>query len=235
MKKIVFIISFLPFIVTAQSFKAGLNVANMTLGESPYESSKALIRPEIGFVSGRSSINNNLNIHMECLISWRGMNYSYNKTVKNDFNSLTYIINTNYKVKLTYLEVPVILDMDLGPVLVEFGPSISFRAGGKRVGETTIIKDYVTIPDEVVKISETGRYANNAIFPKGVNAKSPVSFVDLGMNLGVQYPLSEKLMLNARYYYGFTDVFRKNYPTLNASQTQQANTVLKLSLGIMLD
>ncbi len=220
--------------VSAQQLKFGLNAANMHVNSSAYASSGMLVRPELGFVTSESEISDNLSMHWEFLLSWRGMNYKYYKRIDNYYTTLDYVVDTKYKVKLTYLEVPLILSTDVGPAQLNFGPSLAFQMGGKRVGETVITKDYTTIDDEILTFSEDGNYGNKEIFPKGNKSNRPINFFDLGLNIGLAYPISDGLELNVRYYYGLVDVMQKNYPVQNTSVDRNNHSVIKFSVAVSL-
>jgi len=235
MKRIVFIIFAISAIsvlqtLNAQSVKFGFNIASMGISSNSYERSGFLIRPEIGYVIPLESSFNNLELRLEPSLSWRGMNYQLNRTFENVGGLPDYIVETRYRVKLTYMEYPLIASMDLGKIDFEFGPSLSFQMGGKRRGQTKITRDYAISVDQQVEFTEDGNYGDKNIFPKGIDAGRPINFFDLGWNIGASYTVNTDIALSIRYYYGIVDVMRRNYPVQNSSNAFNNNKLLKFAL-----
>jgi hypothetical protein len=78
----------------------------------------------------------------------------------------------NYKVKLSYIDVPVLARINAGPIYFEGGPQVSFRIGGDiEVGGTNVVDDL-----DMFKRTSFG-------YAAGVGLAS----APLGLGIGVRY------------------------------------------------
>ncbi len=217
-----------------QTVYAGLSYTGMHyLGNNENIQHEILTRPEIGIQTNRTPIENDFGFDVTFLMSWKGGKYHYFKhyeALSEQSNATT--VKSDVDIRLTYIEIPIIFDYEKGIFRLEAGPSLAFRIGSKRVGETIITsfsQDGQLIENQSV-ISETARYGWDQFFPEGVNAKNPIRFFDFGLNVGGSVKVAKNVRLNVRYHQGVLDVLRNNYPVKNSSTGYQANYAIKLGV-----
>jgi hypothetical protein len=234
MKKLFFVTALLFSAVSfssAQAIKTGFNFVNMG-NEKQYAKSKVLARYQLGFEFKGAELSDRLSLKPEILLSWQGQNFSYEETF-NVFKGKRKIA-TNYKDKLTYFQLPLLLEAKImDNLLLEFGPSVGLLLSAKRSGETIITDSDSTGKQTLqTQFSESVRYGSKDNFPDGQVSfnKRPVSTFDAALNLGGKYKITDNIGIGVRYSYGLTDVFKNNYPFKGASSGRQVNKYLQVSV-----
>ncbi|WP_266203156.1 porin family protein [Pontibacter kalidii] len=79
--------------------------------------------------------------------------------------------NDDFKIKLSYIDVPVLAHINAGPIFFEAGPQVSFRVGGD------IEVNGVNIDDDLDQFKRT-----SLGYAAGVGFAAP-----MGLNIGVRY------------------------------------------------
>ncbi|MDQ3192761.1 MAG: PorT family protein [Bacteroidota bacterium] len=159
---IICIISFLPEIGVAQSFKSGLTVGvsnARVLGGVNKEGWR-----QFGIIAGpfvEYDLNELSGLKMEMLFSQKGERKPYRP------NAGDY---TFYKLRLNYIEIPVLYFHSHNKFIFEAGPSFGYLIGHK-------VED-LHGPTELDR---------------------PYKKLDFGANLGINYQLTEHLDMNWRY------------------------------------
>lgn len=97
---------------------------------------------------------------------------------------------SEYRLSLSYLNVPVLLRAALGPVYLEAGPQLSVLVGGRGVGESSYYAWGAGTTHRDIDQAATDRYHR----------------VDAGFCLGVGVKLPAGLGLNVRAYQGLTQL-----------------------------
>jgi hypothetical protein len=95
---------------------------------------------------------------------------------------------SDYRLNLSYLNVPVLLRAALGPVYLEAGPQLSVLVGGRGTGESAFYTWGTGTVHRDIDQAATDRYHR----------------VDVGFCLGVGVKLPAGLGLNVRAYQGLT-------------------------------
>jgi long-subunit fatty acid transport protein len=206
MKKITLlsIITLISFGVNAQSLlptkygvKVGLNIANIT--STPNEGVKNIeTTPLLGVAGGfymEIALNDKWYINPELLYVQKGASFNYDFTHKwdsignNQTNNEDKYATTN-SLKLAYVELnPTISYKASDKVALNFGPSVSFL----------ISEDFV--PNEKI-IGESS--PQNAVENKLATYSS--EDLDVGLNLGISYYLTENFLVNAKVNTGFMKI-----------------------------
>jgi hypothetical protein len=89
--------------------------------------------------------------------------------------------NSDYRLNLSYLDVPVLLRASLGPVYLEAGPQLSVLVGGRGTGESTYYSWGAGTVHRNIDQAATDRYHRvDAGFCLGVGVKLPAGF---GLNV----------------------------------------------------
>ncbi len=235
MKKIIVITALLFSVVSiasSQALKAGFNFSNMS-NETQHVKSKLLFRCHVGFEFKATELSSKLSFVPELSLSWQGQKYSYEESFKvGPVN--TRKMETDYKDKLTYLQLPLMLNATLSDKLaLEFGPSggilLSAKRKGKTVATTTDSLGNEFLTNEFI---EDGSYGDKEKFPDGseILKKRPVSRFDASLNIGAKYKLTDNIKVGVRYSYGLVDVFRNMYPFKGASSSSEVNKYLQVSV-----
>jgi hypothetical protein len=232
MKKIFFLTTLLFSVIHlsfAQVLKTGLNFSDMT-NELQYTKSKLLVRYQLGWEFKAQKLSEKLTLNPEFILSWQGQKYFYEETF--DIGSNTRKLTTDYKDKLTYLQLPILLNASISDkLIVEFGPSGGLLLSARRAGETKAVtydSTGATLSQNV--FSEDVRYNDPVKFPDGSFRKNPVCRFDAALNLGVKYKLTNSFGIGLRYSYGLVDVFRNSYPFKGASSSREVNKYLQVSI-----
>ncbi len=185
MKKIVFLLfSALTISFASQAqigIKLGANLSNLA-GDLRHED---LNKNKIGFVGGLSyniplSGDNFLSLQPELLYSMKGYKYADMTVTEidpatNQSNQVTYEGKVNY----SYLDLPILLKVNAGPIFFEAGPQISYLLGIQDNTEKTIngvdFENYQTIDKDNLAELEIG-------YAAGLGFQAP-----MGITIGVRY------------------------------------------------
>lgn len=107
---------------------------------------------------------------------------------------------SDYHLTLSYINLPVLARLALGPVYLEAGPQLSLLVGGRGEGATVVTTRSTGAYSLAIDQAATDRYRR----------------VDAGLCLGVGVKLPAGLGLNLRAYQGFVP-FNRTYATYNTS------------------
>ena len=206
MKKITLltIVALLSFGANAQSLlptkygiKVGLNIANVT--STPNEGVKNIETTGLIGVAGgfymEIALNDKWYINPELLYVQKGASFNYDYKHKWDSISLNNVNNldeysTTNSLKLAYIELnPIISYKASDKLALNFGPSVSFL----------ISEDY-TFTEKIIGNS----LATNLVEPTPGTYES--EDLDLGLNLGLSYYISESFLVDAKVNTGFMKV-----------------------------
>jgi hypothetical protein len=123
---------------------------------------------------------------------------------------------SDYQLRLSYVNLPVLARLALGPVYLEAGPQLSFLVGGRGDGATVVTPRTNTTGAYALAISQaaTDRYRR----------------VDAGLCLGVGVRLPAGLGLNVRAYQGFVPLNRTDAPYTPSEIPYTANREYRQTL-----
>ena len=206
MKKITLlsIIALISFGVNAQSLlptkygvKVGLNIANIT--STPNEGVKNIeTTPLLGVAGGfymEIALNDKWDINPDLLYVQKGASFDYDykhkwdSTATNNTNKLDSYATTN-SLKLAYVELnPTISYKASDKLALNFGPSVSFL----------ISEDY-TFTEKIIGDSPP----LNSVEPTPGTYES--EDLDVGINLGLSYYITESFLVDAKVNTGFMKV-----------------------------
>jgi len=230
MKKITLfsIITLISFGVNAQSLlptkygvKVGLNIANVT--STPNDGVKNIeTTPLLGVAGGfymEIALNDKWYINPELLYIQKGASFNYDFTHKwdsigtNQTNNEDKYATTN-SLKLAYVELnPTIIYKASDKLALNFGPSVSFL----------ISKDFV--PNEKI-IGESA--PQNAVENKLATFGS--KDLDVGLNLGISYYLTENFLVDAKVNTGFMKIGAVNKTTSTSkNENEKIEKVFELN------
>ena len=230
MKKITLlsIITLISFGVNAQSLlptkygvKVGLNIVNVT--STPNEGVKNIeTTPLLGVAGGfymEIALNDKWYINPELLYIQKGASFNYDFTHKwdsigtNQTNNEDKYATTN-SLKLAYVELnPTISYKASDKLALNFGPSVSFL----------ISKDFV--PNEKI-IGESA--PQNAVENKLATFGS--KDLDVGLNLGISYYLTENFLVDAKVNTGFMKIGAVNKTTSTSkNENEKIEKVFELN------
>ena len=192
MKKIalILVISFLTIETSAQSLipmkygiKFGANISNII--STPNEGVKNIeTSSQIGIAGGfymEIALNDKWYINPEIIYSQKGASFTYEYTHDYDPNQSD-VHNTSHELKLTYIELnPTISYKATDKLALNFGPSVSFLAAA----EDTILAD-------------KGGRDQEALHPELPEGTYTEEAIDVGINLGVSYYLTENILIDSR-------------------------------------
>ena len=208
MKKITLltIVALLSFGANAQSLlptkygiKVGLNIANVT--STPNEGVKNIeTTPLLGVAAGfymEIALNDKWYINPELLYVQKGASFNYDYNHKWDSISLNNVNNldeyaTTNSLKLAYVELnPTISYKASDKLALNFGPSVSFL----------ISEDY-TFTEKIIE--------DNSPLNAGAVLPTPGTYeaedLDVGLNLGLSYYITESFLVDAKVNTGFMKV-----------------------------
>ena len=216
MKKITLlsIIALISFGVNAQSLlptkygvKVGLNIANIT--STPNEGVKNVeTTPLLGVAGGfymEIALNDKWYINPELLYVQKGASFNYDYTHKWDSIGTNQTNNedkygTTNSLKLAYVELnPTISYKASDKLALNFGPSVSFLISDDFVPIEKIIGD--NPPQNAVE-NKLATYASEDL--------------DVGLNLGISYYLTENFLVDAKVNTGFMKIGAVNKTTSTA-------------------
>lgn len=159
--------------------KAGANYANL---KSDMDTD-----PVFGIHAGflaEMKLSSNFAIQPELLYSMEGAKAEVN------FNEEDFFIESEQKVKLGYLNLPVMLKYFVTP-------GFSFQAG-PQLGYLLSAENEYTINSRIddMELNESGTE----------DIKDELKKISLGLNFGLGYEFSNEFFLQARYHLGLTDI-----------------------------
>jgi long-subunit fatty acid transport protein len=192
MKKIasILVISFLTIATSAQSLipmkygiKFGANISNII--STPNEGVKNIeTSSQIGIAGGfymEIALNDKWYINPELIYSQKGASFTYEYTHDYDPNQSD-VHNTSNELKLAYVEVnPTISYKASDKLALNFGPSVSFL----------VSPDYTILADK-------GGRDQEALHPELLEGTYTEEAIDVGINLGISYYLTENFLIDSR-------------------------------------
>jgi len=184
-------------IPTKFGLKVGLNMANLNItpsdGVAPTKNST-----QMGLEAGicvHIPLSDKWYINPEVLYSQKGTSFNYNFTHDYDVNQRAEYATSN-QVLLSYVELnPSFSFKASDKIALNFGPSISYLIS-QAESSTKELTDGVEGTDSNVLLD--GFYESNAL--------------DVGLNVGLSYFLTESLLLDTRVYTGFMEAGTINQP-----------------------
>jgi hypothetical protein len=206
----------------------------MTTGRDKTIESKILLRNHFGVSTRLGKLSENTRCMIEFMLSWRGQNYRYQESFKNNDGS-TYSIDTKYKNKFTYLDIPVVMYTKISQNMsLQYGVYTSLFLSGRRVGTTMVTTFYPGASSVTNTFPEYGKYTDKDVWPVGVNARRPVKSFDAGISIGYDFNLKELLagyVFSIRYSFGLIDVLNNNYPIKNANTIHESHNMLQFTVS----
>ena len=192
MKKIVSIIAFAFITITssAQSLipikfgiKVGTNISN--INSIPNKGVKNIEHSAINGIAGglyvEVAINDKWYFNPELIYSQKGASFTYEYTHNYDVNESD-VHKTSHELKLAY---------------IEFSPNISYKATDKFALNFGPSLSFILTPEYTV-LFDNGQNNNLSSHPDLLGGTYKEETIDLGLNLGISYYLSEKILINTR-------------------------------------
>ncbi|MFN4198616.1 MAG: porin family protein [Flavobacterium sp.] len=175
--------------------KAGLNMSTLT---GDVEDAKSIFGFHVGgFVEIK--ISEKFSIQPELLYSAQGAKTEFNENF-DGFN-----IKVKETVNLGYLNIPIMAKYYVSDKFsLLAGPQIGLNLSAKAKAEASF---------EEISFSET------------VDIKDEVETLDLGLNFGAAYSISEKIFIEGRYNFGLSNIVK------DSDGDKAMNGVFQLSLG----
>ena len=200
MKKtaLILVLAFFTFATTAQSLipikygiKAGLNISNII--SNPNEGVKNIDNSALMGIAGgfymEIALSDKWYINPELIYSQKGVSFTYEYTHHYDVNQKD-VHNTSHELKLGYIELnPTISFKASDKLALNFGPSVSFL----------ITPEYTPLADK----GEKDQLTNHEELIDGSFTEETI---DVGVNLGISYYLTENLLINSRVQTGLMKV-----------------------------
>ena len=191
MKKIASIltISFLTITISAQSLipikygiKVGANIANI-ISTSNEGVKNIETSSQIGISGGfymEIALNEKWYVNPELIFSQKGASFIYDYT--HEYEGIKrHEHNSSHELKLAYIETnPTISYKTTDKLSLNFGPSISF----------ILTPDYVILSDKGQNDNH-----NHTELPEGTYLEETI---DLGINLGISYYLTENFLIDSK-------------------------------------
>ena len=239
MKKIIFGALMLCSITTfAQKVtfgaKAGLNISNLS-GDYPTTSGDYLTietSPLTSFHLGgfvEFHLNEKIKFAPELLISIQGNQIDTRGTV---WNPPTQTYQTQRFVQnptLTYLNIPLMFKYEvINKLYLEVGPQIGFLISAKSKWEYTNADAPAENSTVTVDLLNDGIYyfgGQQIYVEKGMNG------MDLSLNIGASYDLTQSLFVQARYGGGVAAIDSKSQLAGEVKSLNLKNSVFQFSLG----
>jgi hypothetical protein len=182
--------------------KAGYNFASLS-GKTVEASN---VKATSGFYAGmflNLPIGDVLALQPELLYSRQGAKWEYS------------LLNKQYeqRIQMDYLNIPVMAQVNLGPLTLQAGPQFGFLVGKPQISY----------------------HSGNNTASSAVDKSAYASF-DFGVGAGLAIHLTNHLFVEARYTHSLTNAFDKNNTSLrNAAISRDndfKNSVLSLGLGV---
>lgn len=169
--------------------RAGLNLLNFS-HESTYSDASTSADSRVGYQVGvyyQQSLSKRLSLVPEVQFSWEQAHVA----VASFSNPQNYL-RGDYRLQLSYFNVPVLLRCALGPVYIEAGPQASLLVGGRGQGQTEALIGGDVLSRRIVDQAATDHFRR----------------VDAGACLGVGVKLPAGLGLSVRAYQGLVALDR---------------------------
>ncbi len=181
--------------------KAGLNLSRIA-GDDAYDSSDSSWGWHLGAFTQYNLISS-VCFQPELIYSQKGYNYKFS----------TSEINTKVDDSYDYLEVPLLIKLNLNVPGVKIqpyvGPSIAYLVSATSKITDTIGSTSITREEKI---------------------RSDMRAFDLGINLGADVILVNRVMLGARYNFGISKIYKDSKPGIG---TDVQNGVFMLNVGLL--
>lgn len=206
--------------------KLGLNVSSLR-GNYPAEIDET--KSKVGFHIGGFAlyeINDKFALQPELLFSSQGNTYGY----KDYYGGGTYYDGADYNVKLSYLNLPIILKYKIIDKLsIEFGPQIGYLMSAKtKIDVTEDSRDPSQNYSVEIDMLNDGTYnVGGTMF----QSKASANRLDFGLNFGASYDITEKIFLQGRYNLGLSTLDKNSTNGTNTDSWNIKNGVFQISIG----
>jgi hypothetical protein len=226
MKKV--IISLLGILISlsinAQSFgiKLGANLSGINSNMLDVDSITDQLKPGLtgGLVFEYNPVKH-FGIRTEAIFSQKG--YKINAVPSLDTTDIV----TDISVNINYIEVPVLLKVNLGPVYIAAGPYFAYAVSGKEIAEITL--DGEKLAEELY--TNYGQVPSNDIFKSGEFNGDNIEFskTDFGINAGIGVKFL-KFFIEGRYGMGLSNI--EDFENMPADDFKK-NYTISISAGIL--
>lgn len=209
--------------------KLGLNRASLSQDKIDYTNNKSMFFYQFGL--GTAIDKEEPGFRAEFLYSVKGRKFESKNTVNTFYGSHTY--ETEVEDKIPYFDMPLLFTFPIiKGLIVEAGPNLGIRLGGKRTMKSTTTFDNQLLGKVFVHEYEetTYRYSDKNAFPVNRDVqpdeeenldRRPVARYDLGLNIGLQYFIARKIAVACRYNFGLVDVLNDHYLSLNSDYSNR--------------
>jgi hypothetical protein len=155
-------------------------------------------------INKRLALDASIRFSQKNIKSTTGFSYFYYGSHYGDYGFLN---------KVNFIDVnPNISFKPIKRIAISFGPYIGYAINGKR--EIIYVKDYDIIPPELGFIypTVTPEYDSNVDFNYSDDSRFPsfnnrINRLDYGLNIGIHYNLTKKVILNTEYSIGLSNLF----------------------------
>lgn len=241
MKKILFSLALVAATVGSAAaqgltygLKAGVNYANLW-GKNKPEGSTYVTGLAAG-VALNYAFSDMVSLQIEGLYSQKGYKVEDSKVTVKGNPSNPADVTGDYKVKvnasqvLQYVDIPLLVKINAGPIFFEGGPQIGLLINSRLRGESTVkrVSDGVQVDEKVYSLA-----ANSIIgYSKLDRNTGGIPTFDIGIIAGVGYNIMPALSFGIRYNAGLkTLVDSKN--TKAGDEQRLYNNAFQAQLGYM--
>lgn len=222
MKKILIISFCLLFVLNANAqkfgIKGGINLSGVNSSTTLQDYQTAALNGGLigGFIFQFNPIKK-IGFRTEALYSQKGYNVESDVNV----NGTDAIINTS--LTLNYIEVPLLLNLKLGPAYITTGPYFAYAVSGKDIATITV--DGQKLAEQ--QYADYGQVPSNDVFKDGEFNGDNITFsrTDAGLNIGLGIKLL-KFFAEARYGTGLANIKK-------SSDEYMKNYTISISAGIL--
>ncbi|MBS7785930.1 PorT family protein [Flavobacterium sp. CYK-55] len=194
---------------TRFGIKGGLNVASVGVKN---ENISGEITPKTGFHAGLffdiQLMANKFYFRPEILYSNQG--YKFSGTNLN--------AKINEKANINYLAIPLMFSVEpVKKLNIDFGPQVSFLLSSKSVIDYSFVD---AVSGNLISGSET------------VDNKDETKSIEMGLNIGLSYKITSKLLVSGRYNFGLT-MLNERVPNSTNPNIEVRNKVFQFSIGYL--
>lgn len=214
--------------------KAGVNYANLW-GKNKPDGSTYVTGLAAG-VAINYAFNDFASLQVEGLFSQKGykvedskVRVKGNPAIPNDMSG-DYDVKVNASQVLQYIDIPVLVKINAGPIFFEGGPQVGLLVNSRLRGEYKVKR----VSDDVIIAHDTYSLADNAIigYNKLDRKNGGIPTFDIGIIAGVGYNITPGLSFGVRYNAGLKTLVDSK-STSAGDEARLYNNAFQAQLGYM--
>lgn len=234
----------LPHLIYSQTgLKFGLNRSNFAQDNLDNTSYNGVLNFQVGITTKMKTFESGF--RAEFLYSVKGAEFKSTQTAEFENYSQTYEVTQVDRIP--YFDMPLLFTFAIyKSLIIETGPNFAVRLGGKRsikrkqsyhfpLTGTQLEHDYSEVTykysdEEVFSNTRDTQYETEPNLSKNL-----IKRYDIGLNIGIQFFLTNKISVVGRYNYGILDVINDQYFNLSTQRSNyEGNRNLELALSFYL-